>query len=97
MYINKAKKIINVLFLETSEYFLGSVGRHFFFILRLFFTLEKHEIIQNTLKIERKKNLKCLKKFFMVGPKKVCSVWFPETRHFFLPNNHLYINTFSYG
>ena len=36
-------KKINVLFLETSEYFLGSVGRQIFFILRLFFTLEKHE------------------------------------------------------
>ena len=32
-----------VLFPETFEYFLGSVGRQFFFILRIFFTLEKHE------------------------------------------------------
>ena len=38
------------------------------------------KIIQNTLKIEE--NLKCLKKI-RVGPKKVGSVGFRETRHFF--------------
>ena len=39
------------------------------------------KIIQNTLRLQ-KKNLKFLKNF-RVGPKKVGSVGFPETRYFF--------------
>ena len=31
------KKKINVLFPETSEYFLGSVGRHFFYFKIIFY------------------------------------------------------------
>ena len=43
------------------------------------------KIIQNTLKIEEK--FSDIPKIFRVGPKKVGSVGFPETRHFyFLPN-----------
>ena len=44
------------------------------------------KIIQNTLKIEEK--FSDDPKKFTVGPKKVGSVGFPETRHFFWP----YIN-----
>ena len=39
------------------------------------------KIIQNTLKIEKK--IKNVSKKIRVGPKKVGSVGFPETRHFF--------------
>ena len=53
-------KKINVLFLETSEYFLGSVGRQFFF--KEFFLHRKSlKTIQNSPKI-REKNLRCLQK-----------------------------------
>ena len=55
------KKKKNVLFPETSEYFLGSVEREFFVILRIFFTLEKHENHSKYPK-NREKNIKCLKK-----------------------------------
>ena len=52
-----------------------------FFILRIFFTLEKHENHSKYPK-NTEKNLKCLKKN-LGRPKKVGSVGFPETRHFF--------------
>ena len=39
------------------------------------------KIIQNTLKIQ--KNIQNVSKKFRVGPKKVGSVGFPKTRHFF--------------
>ena len=39
------------------------------------------KIIQNTLKIQKK--ISNVSKKFWVGPKKVESVGFPETRHFF--------------
>ena len=39
------------------------------------------KIIQNTLKIQKK--ISNVSKKFGVGPKKVGSVGFPETRHFF--------------
>ena len=39
------------------------------------------KIIQNTLKIEKK--ILNVSKKFRVGPQKVGSVGFPETRHFF--------------
>ena len=39
------------------------------------------KIVQNTLKIEEK--FSDVRKKFRVGPKKVGSVGFPETRHFF--------------
>ena len=39
------------------------------------------KIVQNTLKIEEK--FSDVPKKFRVGPKKVGSVGFPETRHFF--------------
>ena len=39
------------------------------------------KIIQNTLKIE--KNISNVSKKIWVAPKKVGSVGFPETRHFF--------------
>ena len=77
-------KIIKVLFLETSEYFLGSVGRQNFFILRIFFTLEKHENHSKYPK-NTEKNLKCLKKNLGRPQKsrvgRVSQI--PETRHFF--------------
>ena len=41
------------------------------------------KIIQNTLKLQRK--ISNVSKKILVGPKKVESVGFPETRHFFLP------------
>ena len=72
-------KKINVLFPEMSQYFLGSVGREFFFFLFWkFFYIEKHEI---TLKIEEK--FSDVPKKFRVGPKEVGSVRFLETRLFF--------------
>ena len=39
------------------------------------------KIVQNTLK--KKKKISDIQKKFRVGPKKVGSVGFPETRHFF--------------
>ena len=44
-------KNINVLFQETSEYFLVSVGRHFFYFKNIFLHWKSIKIIQNTLKI----------------------------------------------
>ena len=52
-----------------------------FFILRISFTLEKHENHSKYPK-NTEKNLKCLKKNW-VSPKKVWSVGFPETRNYF--------------
>ena len=55
-----------------------SVGRQIF--LKYIFTWEKHKNHSKYTKI--RKNLRCLN-FFRVGPKKVGSVEFPETRYFF--------------
>ena len=48
------------------------------------------KIIQNTLKIQKK--ISNVSKKFWVGPKKVGSVGFPETRLFFWPKGTLIIN-----
>ena len=78
MYI-KAKKI-NVLFPETFQYFLGLVGRHFFFSDFFFLYGEKYENHSKYPKIEEK--FSDVPKAFRVGPQKVESVGFRETRHF---------------
>ena len=60
----------NVKFPETSQYFLGSVGREFFFFffLKIFNIGKNMKIVQNTLKIEEK--FSYVPKTFRVGPKK---------------------------
>ena len=45
------------------------------------------KIIQNTLKIQKK--ISNVSKYFWVGPKKVESVGFPETRDFLFGLTHL--------
>ena len=74
----EARKI-NVLFLETSQYFFGLVGREFFW--KIFYIGKSMKFVQNTLKIDEK--LSGVSKQFRVGPKNVGSVGFPETRHTF--------------
>ena len=75
------QKKINVLFPEMSEYFLGSVGREFFLFWKIFYIGKSMKTVQNTLKIEDK--FSGVSKKFRVGPKKVGSVGFSETRNFF--------------
>ena len=52
-----------------------------FFFLKIFYIGKSIKIIQNTLKIEE--NFSDVPKQFGVGPKKLESVGFLETRHFF--------------
>ena len=54
LWRNKAKKKINALFPETSQYFLGSVGRQKTFFGQIFLYKKSIKIIKNTLKIEEK-------------------------------------------
>ena len=70
---------MQVLFPETSQYFLGSVGRR---KMIFYFTQKKYEH-RSKYPEYRRKILICPKKF-SVGPKKVGSVGFSETRLFFL-------------
>ena len=56
------KKKIMSCFQKHLNIFLGSVGKFFFFILRIFFTLEKHEN-HSKYPNNTEKNLKCLKNF----------------------------------
>ena len=74
-------KKINVSFLETSQYFLASVGREFFFFWKNFYLRKSMKIVQNTLKIEEK--FSDIPKCFRVGSKKIGSVGSLETIHFF--------------
>ena len=62
-----AKKI-NVLFPETSQYILGSVGRDIFWGGGNFYIGKSMKIIQNILKIEEK--FSEVPKKFGVSPKK---------------------------
>ena len=78
---NFRPKKINVLFPKTSQYFLGSVGRQIFFFAYNFLYRKSFKIIKNTLKIEEK--FSDVPKIFGAGHKKVGSVGFQETRHFF--------------
>ena len=65
---------------NTSIFFrVGRLAILFFFIV--FLHRKSMKIIQNTLKIEEK--FSDVPIFFRVGPKKVGSVGFPETRIFF--------------
>ena len=67
--INQVRpKKINVLFPETSEYFLGSVGRQIILFKEYFLHWKSMKIIQNTLKIQEK--ISNVSKKFGVGPKK---------------------------
>ena len=75
-------KKINVLFPETSQYFLGSVDRIFFFFFGKNVQYTKSiKIVKNTLKIEEK--FSDVPKQFGVGHKKLGSVEFPDQDIFF--------------